>query len=30
VNGLDVPDSVKAELLVITPQTYTGRCFVPK
>ena len=26
----DVPDSVKAELLAVTPQTYTGRCFVPK
>lgn len=28
--GLDVSDSVKAELLALRPQNFTGRCFVQK
>jgi hypothetical protein len=28
--GLKVSDSVKAELLALRPQNFTGRCFVQK
>ena len=29
-SGLNVSDSVKAELLALRPQNFTGKCFVQK